>query len=164
MEATSGNGPEDRIASKYSVALKQFPDEYAQRHIKVEWWDSLMVRMAQVPGLTEVAHGKEPSPVRAYVLTPLDDLPVLPDDHPRYESRLETRARLKAQNDSLMISRYNVWMGLRTGLFASIYNSMESVNPIFAQQIYESCDYRRLGHVGGHFDGELAFKMVYTKL
>ena len=63
-----------------------------------------------------------------------------------------------------MIQRYSIWMELRTGLFASIYNSAEESDPIFAQYIYESCDYRRLGLMEGHFDGELAFKMAHTHL
>ena len=156
MEATSGfaalsTADDDpgikSVSSKYAVQLKPFPDEYAQRHVKAEWWDHLMVRISQVPGLTEVSHGQEPAPVKAHVLTSLDDLPMLPEDHHCYESRLEVRTRIKAQNDSLLIIRYNTWMGLRTGLFASIYNSMDGVNPILAQQLYESCDYRRLGHM-----------------
>ena len=74
MEASSDKGPRDLgIQSKFAVALKPFPDEYAQRHIKTEWWDSMMVRISQVPGLTEISHGQEPAPVKAYVLTSLDD-------------------------------------------------------------------------------------------
>ena len=123
-----------------------------------------MVRISSVPGLTEVAHHQEPSVIKSIVIIPLDELEELPVDHKYYESRKETRIRIKAQNDAAMVNRYNVWMGLRTGLFASLYNSMEVSNSIFAEQLYEACDYRRLGLTSGHFDGELAFSMAHAKL
>ena len=124
----------------------------------------MMVRISSVPGLTEVAHGQEPSVIKSITIISLDDIPELDESNPRFESRKESRVRIKAQNDSNLIERYNKWMNLRTGLFVSLYNCMESSDSIFADQLYESCDYRRLGVNTGHFDGELAFKMAHAKL
>ena len=151
------------FTAKAAVELKQFPGEFAQRHERTAWWDHMMVRISSVPGLTEVAHHQEPSVIKSIVIIPLDELEELPVDHKYYESRKESRIRIKAQNDAAMVNRYNVWMGLRTGLFASLYNSMEVSNSIFAEQLYEACDYRRLGLTSGHFDGELAFSMAHAK-
>ena len=164
MEADSKDSRNLNFTAKAAVELKPFPGEFAQRHEKTAWWDHMMVRISSVPGLTEVAHHKEPSVIKSIVIIPLDELGELPADHKNYESRKETRIRIKAQNDANMINRYNIWMGLRTGLFASLYNSMEESNSIFAESLYESCDYRRLGLTTGHFDGELAFSMAHTKL
>ena len=65
------------FTSKSAVDLKTFPSEYAQRHVKVAWWDHMMVRIANVPGLTEVAYNHEPSVVKSIVLVPLDEIPEL---------------------------------------------------------------------------------------
>ena len=78
----------------------------------------MMVRISSVPGLTQVAHGATPDPVKEIVDVPLDDLPLLDEGHPRYESRIETRTRTAAHNRANMIKRYSIWMELRTGLFA----------------------------------------------
>ena len=131
------------FSSKDAVELKPFPSEDAQRHAKVQWWDHMMVRISSVPGLTEIAHSQEPAVIKSIVLIPLDELEELPVDNPRYESRKEARVKYIAQNNANMVERYIKWMGLRTGLFASLYNSMEDDNSIFAASLYESCDYQR---------------------
>ena len=152
------------FTSKYAVSLKPMPDEYTQQHAKIKWWDHLIVRISNVPGLTQVANNLTPAPVSAIVDVSLDDAPLLPLSDPGYERRLQFRTRTEAQNKANMIQRYNIWMDLRTGLFASIYNSAEDTDPIFAQTLYEACDYRRLNLLDGHFDGQLAFKLTHAHL
>ena len=123
-----------------------------------------MVRMSAVPGLTQIAHGEEPAPAKALIDFPLESIPPLPEDHPRYESRLETRIKYEAQNAANQVQRYNIFMQLSTGLFASLYISAKETNPLFAKLLYEACDYRRLDITDGSFDGALAFKMAHTRL
>ena len=41
-----------------------------------------MVRISSVPGLTQVAHGATPDPVKEIVDVPLEDLPLLDEGHP----------------------------------------------------------------------------------
>ena len=48
-------------------------------------------------------------------------------------------------------------------LFGTIYNSTRKTDPVFAKHLYASCDYRRMGHDGGWFDGKLAFDMLHTQ-
>ena len=172
MEATSRSA--SQIASdtsrdnpfkgKASINLDPFPTDYSATHLKTEWWQQLMVRMSAVPGLTQIAHGEEPAPAKALIDFPLESIPPLPEDHPRYESRLETRIKYEAQNAANQVQRYNIFMQLSTGLFASLYISAKETNPLFAKLLYEACDYRRLDITDGSFDGALAFKMAHTRL
>ena len=61
--------------NKYAVTLKPMPDEYTQQHARIKWWDHLIVRIANVPGLTQVANDLTPAPVSAIVDVSLDDAP-----------------------------------------------------------------------------------------
>ena len=63
--------------SKYGVEIDQLPSENAQTHAKTEWWEHMMVRISDVPGLTQVARGVTPTAVMRISDTPLDDLPEL---------------------------------------------------------------------------------------
>ena len=123
-----------------------------------------MVRISDVPGLTQVARGVTPTAVLRINDTPLDDLPELSPDDPGYNRRKELRVRITAQNNANAYERYDKIMGLSTGLFGSIYNACRKTDPVFAKHLYSSCDYRRLGHDGGWFDGRLAFDMLHAKL
>ena len=137
MEATSwssGSQASDKksrdnpFASKAAIALDPFPQEFTATHHKTEWWQQLLVRMSAVPGLTQIAHGEEPAPAKALIDFPMDSIPLLPEDHPRYESRLETRLKYEAQNAANQVQRYNIFMQLSTGLFASLYISAKETN------------------------------------
>ena len=75
------------FTSKYAVTLKPMPDEYTQQHAKIKWWDHLIVRIANVPGLTQVAHNLTPAPVSAIVDVSLADAPLLPTTDPSLSGR-----------------------------------------------------------------------------
>ena len=63
--------------SKEAVELDQLPGENAQTHAKADWWEHLMVRISDQPGLTQIARGQTPLAVLKVKDTPLSDLPEL---------------------------------------------------------------------------------------
>ena len=67
----------------------QLPSEHAQTHAKSDWWEHMMVRISDVPGLTQIARGNTPTAVLRISDTPLDDLPELPPEDPGYNRRKE---------------------------------------------------------------------------
>ena len=171
MEASSGGGKKSAedsatlgLSAKALVKISQCPDVTAQSHVKTEFWERMMVQFSVVPGLTEVALGQTPEILREYEDFPLKYLPMFDDGHPKYEERIYAIYKAHRQNRINAYKRHRVVMELTTGLFASLYLSIQPSNDVFAQHLLELCDYARAGVKGGYFDGKLAFNMLYIKL
>ena len=172
MEVTSGGGRKFAnndsaplgLSAKALVVIAPCPDVTAQSHVKTEFWERMMVQFSVIPGLTEVALGQTPELLREYEDFSLKYLPVLDDRHPKYEERIHAIYKAQRQNRINAYKRHRVVMELTTGLFASLFLSIQPSNDVFAQHLLELCDYARAGVKGGYFDGRLAFNMLYIKL
>ena len=124
-----------------------------------------MVLMSGVPGLTDVANRRDPSILNEHPDFPLELVPMLDEDHPRYVQRLDQRNKYIHANMINAAKRHNIIMDLRTALFASIYLCVEKNNPIFGRLLIEKCDYsRHCSSAGGHFDGSLAYNLLHLRL
>ena len=113
-------------------------------HDAVQYWENLQAALAHAT-LLKAAMGMEPDESRKIVDINLNDLPILPDNHPQYERRLETRLRVKTQNRSNRRARYAIAMKQRTDVYTMLYQSAQSNAPMFARELREACDYTRLG-------------------
>ena len=132
-------------------------------HDAVAYWESAQGALA-FNGLLKAAMGMEPDEAKKIVDIDLGEIPNLPQEHPGYERRLETRLRIRTQNKSNRMQRYAIIMRQRTDVYSAFYKSAEPKAPIFARELRESCDYTRDNVAGGYFDGVTAYRMVYNKL
>ena len=153
------DGADDRD-SRRAIDLPEFPGENPVLHESVQYWESIQTRIATA-GLSKAAEGKVPDKAEAYVDTDLSLLPVLPVEHKDHERRNEVRLMERKKNSANSRKRYEIVMGQRTAVFASLYRSCEKSAPMFARELREACDYARSGVDGGYFDGPLAYRIVW---
>jgi hypothetical protein len=161
MAIGNGNGPDhhlkregDRQHRLGQLSRAFFRKLYA--HAGQQYREQAEARFASL-GLLAVANGQPHANVRAIVDVDLADVPALPVGHRDDERRMETRTKIKAQNQANEERRFTIQMDAWTKVYAYLKQSTERHAPVLSRQIMNLCDLEKTRNLpGGYFDGPRA--------
>jgi hypothetical protein len=154
-----GNGPDHHLKETGNTDSASFPElssEEPYAHAGQQYREQAEARFASL-GLLAVANGQPHANVRAIVDVDLADVPALPVGHRDYERRMETRTKIKAQNQANEERRFTIQMDAWTKVYAYLKQSTERHAPVLSRQIMNLCDLEKTRNLpGGYFDGPRA--------
>ena len=158
------SGDDGTIKLGGSKELQQFPGEECHAHVGAQWWEHAEAILAGLH-LLAVAQGYEPASARHIKDINLAEIPELPTNHRDHQRRLESRIKVKAQNESNAEKRRTLKLEAWTQLYALFKTSTELTAPVFSRELKKLCDLSvTLGVEGGYFDGPRAYRMTWHKI
>ena len=146
------------------LAFPELMSEEPLAHAAKQYREQAEARFAAL-GLLAVAKGQPYAATRAIVDIDLADLPLLPEGHRDYERRMESRTKIKAQNQANAEKRLTIQLEAWTTIYALLKKSTERHAPVLSQQLKELCDLEKTRSMsGGYFDGPRAWACVLDQI
>ena len=156
--------PDTRTVGAAPTHFPQFPGEDCLAHaatLYIEQAEAYLISR----GLLIVARGEIPQSVKQIVDVDLSQLPALPQSHPGYDRRLETRIKIKAQNAANKMKRRHLLLTDWTEVYTLLKVSTETTAAVFSRELKDECDlFATRKMEGGYFDGPRAWRMTLLKL
>ena len=96
--------------------------------------------------------------------TPLASMPMLAIGHREYERRMVDRLKISQENTRNHLKRRRMLWEAWDELFQILHASTKRLAPLLHTMMWESCNLRAMGVLGGHFDGPLAWRILLSHI
>ena len=160
-DSNAKNG--DTKSSSSRLSLPALPGAEAFQHQTTAWGEQAVDLLTQAQ-LIQSANGEESPAVSSMIDTPLDMLPELPLEHPRYETRRSERLKVSIANERNRLDRLRIIYAEWDTIYSALALAAKDNCPILARDLRRKCDLTSQGVLGGHFNGPLAWRMVLQHL
>ena len=160
-DSNAKNGDTKSPSSRLS--LPALPGAEAFQHQTTAWGEQAVDLLTQAQ-LIQSANGEESPAVSSLIDTPLDMLPELPLEHPRYETRRSERLKVSIANERNRLDRLRIIYAEWDTIYSALALAAKDNCPILARDLRRKCDLTSQGVLGGHFNGPLAWRMVLQHL
>ena len=140
-DSNAKNG--DTKSSSTRLSLPALPGAEAFQHQTTAWGEQAVDLLTQAQ-LIQSANGEESPAVSSMIDTPLDMLPELPLEHPRYETRRSERLKVSIANERNRLDRlriiYAEWDTIYSALALAAKVSVDwACGAINARQVAHAC-------------------------
>ena len=140
-----------------------FPGEHVLAHEGAEWMKSAYASLAAAR-LAVTAETGGLLALEEIIDIPLSSMPALPTSHRDHSRRMVDRLKISQDNTRNQLKRRRLLWEAWDELFQTLHKSTKRFAPLLHTMMWESCNLRAAGVVGGHFDGPLAWRILLSRI